>query len=137
MNTALKIYSPLHRYTVGYDNILDLLGRSDDNKYPFRDVLKTKDDGRQIRVAVAGFTTDELEVTVEGNVLKISGTVQEQEKEEDVEYLYQGISKRDFHLEWKLNHYEVDSATCENGLLIVNLRKEVPEELKPRRIAIK
>lgn len=136
MNTSLTLFDPLNRYTVGFDSLFDLLDRGNSTiKYPPYNIEKIDEHNWTISLAVAGFKPEDLEVTVENNQLRISG---EQDSVGEKNYVYKGIANRNFQLSWTLGqHVEVDSATCEHGLLNVNLIKRVPEELMPRRIEIK
>jgi len=135
MNTAVRVYDPFNRFTVGFDNLFDVLDRAaTQSKFPPYDIEKLENDGRKITLAVAGFNPDDINVVVENNQLTISAeTVDDDSKE----YVHKGIATRNFRLSWQLEqHYEVVSATCDNGLLAVTLDRKLPEELKPRRIAI-
>jgi len=135
MNTAVRLYDPFSRLTVGFDELFDVIDRAANQpKYPPYDIEKLENDGRKITLAVAGFSPDDINVVVENNQLTISA---ETVADESKEYIHKGIATRSFRLSWQLEqHYEVASATCDNGLLTVNLERKVPEELKPRRIAI-
>jgi len=130
----------LHRSSIGFDRMFDILNhssaaRQSTGNYPPYDIVKYNELCYAIHIAVAGFKEDELDITVEGNVLKIVGN---QVNREEQEYLFQGISARSFERTFNLaEHVVVKSAKCENGMLVINLEVEVPEELKPRRIEIK
>jgi molecular chaperone IbpA len=124
--------------TVGFEYLNDLMGRNGlpQAKYPPYNIERLEDNTWSITVAVAGFSPDDIEVTVDNNVLTVSGSREQDTTERD--YVYKGIANRDFELNWRLGEYvEVDTATCENGLLTVQLVKKVPDELKPRKIEIK
>lgn len=138
MNNTLTLFDPLNRYTVGFDSLFDLLDRGNSTiKYPPYNIEKIDENNWTISLAVAGFRPDDLEVTVENNQLRIFGEIDSDETKEK-NYVYKGIASRNFQLSWTLGqHVEVESATCEHGLLNVNLIKRVPEELMPRRIEIK
>ncbi len=128
----------LNRLTVGFEYLNDLMGRNGipQAKYPPYNIERLQDNNWNITVAVAGFSPDDVEVTVDNNVLHVTGSRTPDEEPRD--YVYKGIANRDFELNWRLGeHVEVESATCENGLLTVSLVKKVPEELKPRKIEIK
>jgi molecular chaperone IbpA len=126
----------LNRATVGFDNMFENLHRFaavETVKYPPHDIVKHSDTCYTIEVAVAGFKEDELEVTVEGNVLTIKGM----QVDRKVDYHYQGISTRNFHKVINLaEHVIVKGASLDNGLLIVDAEIVVPEALKPRKIEI-
>lgn len=136
MNTV-NLYDPLSR-TVGFDTLFNALDRSTtlSTKYPPYNIEKIDDNSWAITVAVAGFATEELEVTVDNNQLKIKGTKPD-ESEMSREFIHKGIASRNFVHVWTLGHHvEVDGGTHENGLLTVNLVRVIPDELKPRRIEI-
>lgn len=135
--------SPLMRATVGFDrlmNVMDSASRVDSAtfSYPPYNIEKTGDDDYRITMAVAGFAEDELDVTVKDATLLISGKKAEAEAEADgANYLHRGIATRSFERRFDLaDHIRVFGARIENGLLHVDLRREVPEALKPRRIKI-
>jgi len=138
MNTLTKFdLTPFHRGTVGFDRIFDTLDRqfsnSVSNTYPPYNI-KQSGDTFQIEIAVAGFREDEIECQVKDNILSVTG---EQRREEETIYLHKGISGRDFIRTFGLGeHVEVKSATVVNGLLSINLERELPEEAKPKKIAI-
>jgi molecular chaperone IbpA len=132
--------APLYRATVGFDQIADLMDRvlSSDTaapSYPPYNIEKTGDDAWRITVAVAGFTGDELSVEQRENALIIAARKGEDAGEKT--WLHRGIATRAFERRFHLaDHVNVTGATHENGLLSVDLVREVPEALKPRRIAI-
>lgn len=130
----------LHKFGIGFDNMFDELMRvtsqQTNSNYPPHNVIKTGDNTVTIEVAVAGFAEGEIDISMEKRVLTISGARQ---TEEDAahEYLHRGISSRDFRHAFTLaDHVEVKSATIRNGILSVYLEREVPEEAKPKTIAI-
>ncbi len=133
--------SPLMRATVGFDRLMkltDSAARIDSASfsYPPYNIEKTGDDDYRITMAVAGFSEDELDVTVKDASLLISGKKAEAE-EDGAAYLHRGIATRSFERRFDLaDHIRVFGARVENGLLHVDLRREVPESLKPRRIKI-
>ncbi|MAM63960.1 Hsp20 family protein [Maritimibacter sp. UBA3975] len=131
---------PLYRATVGFDQFAELMDRVFANdvsreSYPPYNIEKTDDDSWRISVAVAGFTEAELAVEVKENALVISARkADEQEKKT---YLHRGIATRAFERRFHLaDHVKVTGATHENGMLHIDLVREVPEALKPRRIEI-
>lgn len=140
MNTITKFdLTPFHRATVGFDRLFDVLDRQFANtpstSYPPYNILKTGDDSFQIEIAVAGFREDELDISVKDYVLTVQG--EQKRDEEAVNYLHKGISARNFVRTFTLGeHVEVKNAAVQNGLLIIDLEREVPEEAKPRKIAI-
>lgn len=131
---------PLYRATVGFDQIADLMDRVFTNdvsreSYPPYNIEKTADDGWRISVAVAGFTDEELGVEVKEKSLVISA--KKVEDGEQKTYLHRGIATRAFERRFHLaDHVRVTGAVHENGMLHVDLVREVPEALKPRRIEI-
>jgi molecular chaperone IbpA len=137
MRTTLD-FSPLFRSTVGFDRILDLLDNATrltpiDN-WPAYDIEKTGDDDYRITLAVAGFREDELNITQEQNLLVVSGS---KSAEENQQFLYRGLAGRAFQRRFELaDHVRVAGASLSNGLLLIDLKREIPEEMKPRRIAI-
>jgi molecular chaperone IbpA len=133
--------APLYRATVGYDQIADLLDRvmaSDMSQptYPPYNIEKTDDDAYRISIAVAGFAADDLSVEVKDGALVISARKSE-EGESTRSYLHRGIATRAFERRFQLaDHVRVTGASHADGMLHVDLVREVPEALKPRRIAI-
>ena len=105
--------------------------------YPPYDLLKIDDDNYMLKLAVAGFTKDEVNISVDNNTLTISGEVVT-EDDEDFDYLHKGIAMRKFTRTFALGEYmEVISAEMDNGLLYISVRREIPEEKKPKQITIK
>ena len=131
---------PLYRATVGFDQIADLMDRVFTNdvsreSYPPYNIEKTADDGWRISVAVAGFTDEEL--GVEGKEKSLVISAKKAEDGEQKTYLHRGIATRAFERRFHLaDHVRVTGAVHENGMLHVDLVREVPEALKPRRIEI-
>lgn len=141
MNTITKFdYTPFHRTTVGFDRLFDVLDRQFANSpssggYPPYNIIKTSEDSFQIEIAVAGFHEDEIDITVKDHVLTVQGD--QRPADEPVDYLHKGISNRSFVRTYTLGeHMEVKAATVHNGLLVIDLEREVPEEAKPKKIAI-
>ncbi len=136
-------FSPLFRYSVGFDRMQRLLDRTQrhvdrsegGNAYPPYNIEAVGDDAYQISIAVAGFSEDELEISVQENELTVTGRV---ENPEDVQYLHRGIAGRAFERRFDLaDHVKVTGAGLANGMLHIDLEREVPEALKPRTIDIK
>jgi molecular chaperone IbpA len=128
----------IHKFGIGFDTVLDdLFGvQQTTGNYPPHNVIKTGSETVMIEVAVAGFEEGEIHLSVENNVLTIHG---QQFRNEPVnyEYLHRGLSSRDFTQNFRLaEHVEVKDATIRNGILTILLEREVPEEKKPRSIAI-
>lgn len=131
--------SPLYRSFIGFDHLASLLdsaNRADkSNGYPPYNIESVADDKYRITMAVAGFHDDELEIHSEQNTLIVKGVKAEQKEER--KYLYQGIAERNFERRFQLSDYiKVIGANMENGLLHIELEREIPEALKPRKIAI-
>jgi molecular chaperone IbpA len=132
-------FAPLYRATVGFDQIADLMDRVLTNEvnqpsYPPYNIEKLGDDAWRISIAVAGFSDDDLNVEVRENALIVTAKKAE---EENRTYLHRGIAMRAFERRFHLaDHVRVVGATHENGMLHIDLQREVPEALKPRRIEI-
>ncbi len=134
-------FSPLYRSTVGFDRLfgmLDNVGQPDSGtSYPPYNIERTGADAYRISMAVAGFSDQDISIEAHRNVLTVKGERNENDKEEGVELLYRGIASRTFERRFQLaDHVEVNGATLKNGLLHIDLKRNVPEELKPRKIAI-
>jgi molecular chaperone IbpA len=109
-------------------------GRARTIIYPPYDIVRTGEEAYSITLAVAGFRPEEIAITAQQNMLTVTGRKAEKA---DRAYLYQGISERPFQRRFRLADYvEVTGATFDNGLLRIDLAREVPEAMKPRRIAI-
>ncbi len=132
--------TPLYRATVGFDQIADLMDRAlasdvGQNTYPPYNIEKTEDDAWRISIAVAGFSDDDLAIEVKDRALLITGRKAPDETERN--YLHRGIATRAFERRFHLaDHVRVTGASHENGMLNIDLIREVPEALKPRRIEI-
>ena len=132
----MRDFSPYFRSTVGFDHLFDMLEQAVDtgNGYPPYNIERTDETHYRISVAVAGFAEKDLTVEVRDGVLTLTGKREDAAKSG---YLYQGIAGRAFERRFQLaDHVEVRAAKLENGLLHVDLERVVPEEKKPRRIAI-
>ena len=131
-------FTPLFRSTVGFDRLTRLLeNRLDDGAftYPPYNIEQTGEDSYKIVMAVAGFGEGDLTVTQQANTLLISG--KQEKPAEDKKYLYRGIAGRAFERRFELaDHVKVVGASLANGLLGVELKREVPEVMKPRSIKI-
>ena len=132
--------SPLYRSAIGFDrmaNMLDTISRSDQSQpsYPPYNIEVTGENQYRITMAVAGFTEDELTIETKQNHLYV--TSQKAEVKEKSQFLHQGIAARNFERRFQLADYvRVESAKLENGLLHVDLVREIPDAMKPRTIAI-
>jgi molecular chaperone IbpA len=132
-------FSPMFRYSVGFDRmhrLLETTNRRDEVTYPPYNIETDGEDAYRITVAVAGFGEQELDITLEKEELSIVG--KKEPVEDKVSYLHRGIAGRSFNLKFNLaDHVKVVHANLENGVLVVDLEREFPEELKPRKIEIK
>ena len=132
-------FSPYRRSTVGFDRFFDLLetGMRGDaaDSYPPFDILRDGEDSYRITLAVAGFRPDEIEVVAQQNLLTVTG--KRPDEEAKGEYLHRGIATRSFERRFQLADFvEAGTATFEHGLLTIELKRVVPEAMKPRRIEI-
>jgi molecular chaperone IbpA len=128
-------YSPLYRSTVGFDRLFDMLDSGVRSDWPPYNIEKKSENDYRITMAIAGFSPDEVELTQHGPELIVTG--QKKPDQSDRQVLHQGLAIGNFKQVFKLaDHVKVANATLENGLLAVDLVREIPEELKPRRIAI-
>ena len=135
-------FSPLYRSFVGLDRMANLIDAasqhaSTGNSYPPYNVAQLSDNDYRIELAVAGFAEDELELESHENVLTISGRKAASADNDEAEYLHRGIAERGFERRFQLaDHVKVEGAALKNGLLVISLKRELPEALKPRKIAI-
>jgi molecular chaperone IbpA len=132
--------SPLYRSAIGFDRLASMLDAASRNEqqpsYPPYNIELTGENAYRISMAVAGFSQDELEILSESGNLVIRG--QKAEEQVERQYLYQGIAARNFERRFQLaDHVRVESATIADGLLHVDLVREIPEAMKPRRIEIR
>jgi molecular chaperone IbpA len=131
-------FAPLWRSTIGFDRLFDLLDAtqraSGEEHYPLYNIERLGEDRYQISLALAGFSPDEIAITAEQNVLTIDGGKADREQRD---YIHQGISARHFKRQFNLADYvQVKAAQFDNGLLRIELVREVPEAMKPRSIPI-
>ncbi|MDG4895826.1 MULTISPECIES: Hsp20 family protein [unclassified Mesorhizobium] len=134
-------FSPLYRSTVGFDRLftmLDSLGQPETAQtYPPYNIERTGENAYRISMAVAGFSEDEISIEAHRNVLTVKGERKEEGNGEGSELLYRGIASRAFERRFQLaDHVEIEGATLKNGLLFIDLKRNIPEELKPRKISI-
>jgi molecular chaperone IbpA len=131
-------FAPLYRSTVGFDRLFDMLdqaNRVEPMNWPPYNIEKVSDDQYAITMAVAGFSPDEIELTQHGNTLLVTG--QKKTSDGNTQYLHRGIATRTFKQTFNLaDHVKVTGAGIDNGLLRIELKREIPEALKPRRIEI-
>lgn len=131
-------FAPLFRSTVGFDRLFDLLDGAarfePADNYPPYNIEKTGDDAYRITMAVAGFAPEELSIVAQPNLLLVAG---QKQKQEGTTYLHHGLATRAFERRFNLADYvEVKGASVENGLLSVDLVREIPEAMRPRTIQI-
>lgn len=134
-------FSPLYRSTVGFDRLftmLDSLAQPDNAQtYPPYNIERTGEDSYRISMAVAGFSDSEIDLQTHRNVLSVKGERKEEGNGEGSDVIYRGIAARSFERRFQLaDHVEVTGAGLKNGLLHIDLKRNVPEEHKPRKIAI-
>ena len=133
-------FAPLYRATVGFDQIADLMDRVltkdvENPTYPPYNIEKTADDAYRISIAVAGFSDDDLSVEVKDGALLVSA--RKVDEEESRTFLHRGIATRAFQRRFHLaDHVRVTGASHADGMLHIDLKREIPEALKPRRIEI-
>ena len=129
-----------HRATIGFDRLFEQMNTQfanspNGNGYPPYNIAQINEDEYMISLAVAGFGMDNLEITKDGDQLKIEGTAPK--GDEEVNYLHKGIGGRNFSREFTLaDHVEVESAGLELGMLNIHLKRNVPDELQPKKIKI-
>ncbi|MCH7371950.1 MULTISPECIES: Hsp20 family protein [Aeromonas] len=130
-------FSPLYRSAIGFDRLANLIESAASNGnagYPPYNIEQLGDNDYRISMAVAGFTQEELELSFQENLLTVKGSKQ---ADTDRNYLYQGIAERGFERRFQLADYvRVKGADLKNGLLHIELAREVPEAMKPRKIEI-
>lgn len=130
--------SPFFRTSVGFDHFFDqiLNHASSAPNYPPYNIIRNGDH-YSVEMAVAGFSEDDIEITVDNQSLKVVGRTKDQYSDETAEVLHQGIASRSFERTFKLaEHVVVSGASLKNGMLTVTMHQEVPEQLKPKRITI-
>ena len=132
-------FTPLWRSTIGFDHLADLvdasLRQATDDNYPPYNIERSSEDHYRITLALAGFAPEDVTVTAEQNTLAIEG---KKAGKDEREYLYQGIGARPFRRVFNLADYvQVKEASLKDGLLTIDLAREIPEAMKPRRISIR
>ncbi|MFL6725535.1 MAG: Hsp20 family protein [Sphingomicrobium sp.] len=134
-------FAPFRRSTVGFDRLFDMLenstlGQGQENYPPF-DLIKLGDNDYRIELAVAGFKPDEIDITAQQNVLLVTGRKKEEDEEKGNNYVYRGIATRSFERRFALaDHIQVRGADMKDGLLSIDLVREIPEAMKPKKINI-
>lgn len=138
MRTNLDL-TPFRRAAVGFDHLFDMLENGTswgENGYPPFDLEQDNEDHYRITLAVAGFSRDEIDITSQQNLLIVTGQ-KKNETQDESGYIYRGIAARSFERRFVLGDYvKVKSADLKDGLLVIELVREVPEEMKPKKIEI-
>lgn len=134
-------FSPFRRSTVGFDRLFDMLENSSfgpaQENYPPFDLIKSGDNEYRIELAVAGFKPEEIDITSQQNQLVVSGRKNEETEQKGSDFIYRGIANRSFERRFALaDHIQVRGADLRDGLLVVNLVREIPESMKPKKIDI-
>ena len=134
-------FAPFRRSTVGFDRLFDMLENSGlantGENYPPFDLIRTGENDYRIELAVAGFKADEIDITAQQNVLIVSGKKKEESETKGSDYIYRGIATRSFERRFALaDHVQVRGADLKDGLLCIELAREIPEAMKPRKIDI-
>ena len=134
-------FAPYRRSTVGFDRLFDMLenstlGQGQENYPPF-DLIKEGENEYRIQLAVAGFKPDEIDITAQQNVLIVAGRKSEESEDKGPDFIYRGIANRSFERRFALaDHIQVRNADLRDGLLSIELVREIPEAMKPRKINI-
>jgi molecular chaperone IbpA len=134
-------FAPFRRSTVGFDRLFDMLENSNmsgaGENYPPFDLIREGENEYRIELAVAGFKPDELDITAQQNVLIVSGRKADESEEKGSNYIYRGIANRSFERRFALaDHIQVRGADMKDGLLSIELKREIPEAMKPKKINI-
>lgn len=132
-------FSPLYRNAIGFDRLLNLMeantAKNNSNGYPPYNIEQKDENNYRITMAVAGFSDEQLDITQQENMLIVKG--ERKANDEEKNYVYQGIAERDFERKFQLADYvKVIGADLQNGLLHIDLEREIPEAMQPRKIAI-
>jgi molecular chaperone IbpA len=134
-------FAPFRRSSVGFDRLFDMLenssiGTTQENYPPF-DLIKVGENEYRIELAVAGFKPEEIDITSQQNQLIVSGRKSEENEQQGNDYIYRGIANRSFERRFALaDHIQVKGADIRDGLLAIELVREIPEAMKPKKIAI-
>jgi molecular chaperone IbpA len=132
-------FAPFRRSTVGFDRLFDMLeagGQTQENYPPF-DLIKLGDNEYRIELAVAGFKPQEIDITAQQNVLIVSGRKEDETEQKGSDFIYRGIANRSFERRFALaDHIQVRGADLKDGLLAIELVREIPEAMKPKKINI-
>jgi len=135
--------TPLYKSTVGFDHLASILEQlataETDNGYPPYNIERVDENNYRITMAVAGFSENDLDIEVKEGMLRVAGnkTAEKEQENEETVFLHRGIASRNFERRFRLAEYvEVSGAKLENGLLHIDLRRELPDAMKPRKIEI-
>lgn len=131
-------FTPLYRNAIGFDRLFNMMeantSKNSSGGYPPYNIEQQDENHYRITMAVAGFAEEQLDLTQKENMLIVKG---ERKTEEEKQYVYQGIAERDFERKFQLADYvKVVGASMENGLLHIDLEREIPEAMQPRKISI-
>lgn len=135
-------FAPFRRSSVGFDRLFDMLensnlGQGGTENYPPFDLIRSGENEYRVELAVAGFKPEEIDITAQQNVLIVTGRKQEEDEQKGADYIYRGIANRSFERRFALaDHIQVRGADLKDGLLSVELVREIPEAMKPRKINI-
>ncbi len=135
-------FAPFRRSSVGFDRLFDMLenssfGAATQENYPPFDLIKVGENDYRIELAVAGFKPEELDITSQQNQLIVTGRKNDEEGQAGSDYIYRGIATRSFERRFALaDHIQVRGADIKDGLLSIELVREIPEAMKPRKIGI-
>src|SRR3954449_4977887 len=134
-------FAPFRRSTVGFDRLFDMLENSSlgpaQENYPPFDLIKLGGNDYRIELAVGGFKPDELDITAQQNVLIVTGRKKDEDEQKSNSYVYRGIATRSFERRFALaDHIQVRGADMRDGLLAIDLVREIPESMKPKKIDI-
>lgn len=135
-------FAPFRRSSVGFDRLFDMLENSNASQggtenYPPFDLIRSGDNEFRIELAVAGFKPEEIDITAQQNVLIVTGRKQDETEQKSADYIYRGIANRSFERRFALaDHIQVRGADLRDGLLAVELVREIPEAMKARKINI-
>ena len=135
--TSIDAFGRFRPFSIGFDRLFDDMERISNHStnFPPYNVIKSSDDSYLIELAVAGFNKEELSIEFKDSILTVKG---DNTTRQELEFVHKGISERNFVISWTLgDHVKVKSAEVVNGLLVISLVKEVPEEEKPKIIKIK
>lgn len=133
--------TPYRRSTVGFDRLFDLIENnarlSQSDNYPPFNIERLSEDRYRVTLAVAGFRTDEIDITAQQNLLQVSGRKEEASPNDRAKFVHVGIANRSFERRFELADFvRVEKAELADGLLVIELVREVPEAMKPKKIAI-